>query len=145
MKTPVAVTVIDQETMDREGVKDIRDIATINGPSTPIISLRGVRSTNETELGDSAVGVHLDGIHSPRMQANLVLMFDNERVEVLRGPQGSFGMPRNYGFGISKVSDLGGGETMPPSFPLLPSSSTKASSRCRPFRWEEAEFRLIVD
>ncbi len=98
MKTPVAVTVIDQETMDREGVQNVTDlaqmvpnmdIATKNGQSTPIISLRGVRSTNETELGDPAVGVHLDGIYSPRMQGMLGLMFDNERVEVLRGPQGT--------------------------------------------------------
>ena len=98
MKTPVAVTVFDQDTLDREGVQDIRDlanmvpnmdIATINGQSTPIISLRGVRSTNETELGDPAVGVHLDGVYSPRMQGILALMFDNERVEVLRGPQGT--------------------------------------------------------
>jgi iron complex outermembrane receptor protein len=96
MKTPIAVAVIEQETMDREGVKNVRDmaqmvpnmdIATKNGQSTPIISLRGIRSTNETELGDPSVGVHLDGIYSPRMQGILGLMFDNERVEVLRGPQ----------------------------------------------------------
>jgi len=98
MKTPIAVSVFDQDELDREGVQNVRDmaqmvpnmdIATINGQSTPIISLRGVRSTNETELGDSAVGVHLDGVYSPRMQGVLGLMFDNERVEVLRGPQGT--------------------------------------------------------
>jgi iron complex outermembrane receptor protein len=98
MKTPVAVSAFDQETLDREGVQNVRDlaqlvpnmdIATKNGQSTPIISLRGVRSTNETELGDPSVGVHLDGIYSPRMQGVLGLMFDNERVEVLRGPQGT--------------------------------------------------------
>ena len=98
MKTPVAVTVIDQDTLDREGVHNVKDmanlvpnmdIATNNGQSTPIISLRGVRSTNETELGDPAVGVYLDGIYSPRMQGALSMMFDNERIEVLRGPQGT--------------------------------------------------------
>lgn len=98
MKTPVAVTAFDQETLEQQGVQNVRDlanmvpnmdIATINGQSTPIISLRGVRSTNETELGDPAVGVHLDGIYSPRMQGVLGLMFDNERVEILRGPQGT--------------------------------------------------------
>ena len=98
MKTPVAVTVIDQDTMDREGIRSVKDIAqlvpnmdiaTKNGQSTPIISMRGIRSTNETELGDPSVGVHLDGIYSPRMQGALALMFDNERVEVLRGPQGT--------------------------------------------------------
>ena len=83
MQTPIAVTVLDQEQMDREGVVNIRDIAqmvpnmdiaTINGQATPIISLRGIRSTNETELGDPSVGVHLDGIYSPRMQGILGLM-----------------------------------------------------------------------
>ena len=97
MKTPVAVSVFDQDELDREGVQNVRDmaqmvpnmdIATINGQSTPIISLRGVRSTNETELGDPAVGVHLDGVYSPRMQGILSMMFDNERVEVLRGAAG---------------------------------------------------------
>jgi iron complex outermembrane receptor protein len=98
METPVAVSAFDQDTLDQQGVQTVRDlaqlvpnmdIATINGQSTPIISLRGIRSTNETELGDPAVGVHLDGIYSPRMQGVLGLMFDNERVEVLRGPQGT--------------------------------------------------------
>jgi iron complex outermembrane receptor protein len=98
MKTPLAVTVIDQESLDREGVKSVQDIAqmvpnmdiaTKNGQSTPIISLRGIRSTNETELGDPSVGVHMDGIYSPRMQGILALMFDNERVEITRGPQGT--------------------------------------------------------
>ena len=97
MKTPLAVTVIDQDALDREGVRSVEgiaqmvpnmDIATKNGQSTPMISLRGIRSTNETELGDPSVGVHLDGIYSPRMQGILGLMFDNERVEVLRGPRG---------------------------------------------------------
>ena len=98
MKTPIAITVFDQDTLDREGVQNVRDlaqmvpnmdIATKNGQSTPIISMRGIRSTNETELGDPSVGVHLDGIYTPRMQGALALMFDNERVEVLRGPQGT--------------------------------------------------------
>jgi iron complex outermembrane receptor protein len=98
MKTPVAITVVDQDSLDRAGITSVSemanmipnmDIATINGQSTPIISMRGVRSTNETELGDPAVGVHLNGVYSPRMQGFLGMMFDNERVEVLRGPQGT--------------------------------------------------------
>jgi iron complex outermembrane receptor protein len=98
MDTPVAVSAFEQDVLDQQGVKSAADlamlvpnmdIATINGQSTPVISMRGVRSTNETELGDPAVGVHLDGVYSPRMQGVLALMFDNERVEVLRGPQGT--------------------------------------------------------
>ena len=98
MKTPIAISTFTQDELDRQGVTNVRDMAdmvpnldisTINGQSTPIISMRGVRSTNETELGDPAVGVHLDGVYSPRMQGALALMFDNERVEIARGPQGT--------------------------------------------------------
>ncbi len=98
MKTSIAISAFDQESLDRNNIKSIKDIANlvpnmdisvINGQSTPIISMRGVRSTNETELGDPAVGVHLDGVYSPRMQGIMSMMFDNERVEVLRGPQGT--------------------------------------------------------
>ncbi len=98
MKTPISVSVLSSDTLEQQQVRNVDDLAnfvpnmdisTINGQSTPIISMRGVRSTNETELGDPAVGVHLDGVYSPRMQGVLALMFDNERVEVLRGPQGT--------------------------------------------------------
>jgi iron complex outermembrane receptor protein len=98
MKTPISVSVFEQTHLDQQGVMSISDmaelvpnmdIATINGQSTPMISMRGVRSTNETELGDPAVGVHLDGVYSPRMQGFWALMFDTQRVEVLRGPQGT--------------------------------------------------------
>ncbi len=98
MKTSISVSAFDQDILEQQQIRNVRDlsnlvpnmdIATINGQSTPIISMRGVRSTNETELGDPAVGVHLDGVYSPRMQGILALMFDNERVEVLRGPQGT--------------------------------------------------------
>lgn len=98
MKTPIAVSAFTQDSLERNGVNNVADLAnlvpnmdisTINGQSTPVISMRGVRSTNETELGDPAVGIHLDGVYSPRMQGILALMFDNERVEVLRGPQGT--------------------------------------------------------
>ena len=85
MKTPVAVSAFSQDQLQQAGVNSVADLAnlvpnmdisTINGQSTPIISMRGVRSTNETELGDPAVGIHLDGVYSPRMQGILALMFD---------------------------------------------------------------------
>ncbi|NIM01976.1 MAG: TonB-dependent receptor [Acidobacteria bacterium] len=142
MKTPVAVSVFDQDELDREGVKNVRDmaqmvpnmdIATINGQSTPIISLRGVRSTNETELGDPAVGVHLDGIYSPRMQGILGLMFDNERVEVLRGPQGTlFG--RNSTVGSINII------TAKPKFDRY-----EANAVLRVGTWNSREFSSVVN
>ncbi|WP_017445491.1 TonB-dependent receptor [Gayadomonas joobiniege] len=98
METPVAISAFSQEKLDQTGIKNIKDMGSLvpgldisvaAEQSTPVISMRGVRSTNTTELGDPAVGVHLDGIYSPRMQGALALMYDVERVEALRGPQGT--------------------------------------------------------
>lgn len=120
METPVAITALSEAQLRQSGVNNIRDIAdlvpgldisTATDQAAPVISMRGVRSTNITELGDPAVGVHLDGIYSPRMQGALALMYDVERVEALRGPQGTlFG--RNSTVGsinvISAKPDLTG-------------------------------------
>ena len=97
METPVAITALTEAELKKmvNNIKDIAnlvpslDISTATDQSAPVISMRGVRSTNLTELGDPAVGVHLDGIYSPRMQGALALMYDIDRVEALRGPQGT--------------------------------------------------------
>ncbi|NOU50573.1 TonB-dependent receptor [Pseudoalteromonas sp. JBTF-M23] len=120
METPVAISALSDSQLKQNGVNNVRDIAnlvpgldisTATDQAAPVISMRGVRSTNITELGDPAVGVHLDGIYSPRMQGALALMYDVERVEALRGPQGTlFG--RNSTVGsinvISAKPDFGG-------------------------------------
>lgn len=120
METPVAVSAISANTLKQNGVNNVRDIAnlvpsldisTATDQAAPVISMRGVRSTNITELGDPAVGVHFDGVYSPRMQGALALMYDVDRVEALRGPQGTlFG--RNSTVGsinvITAKPDFGG-------------------------------------
>ena len=98
MKTPISVTVFGQEELDRRGINNVKDIFPLvpnmdvsfdSSQSAPVITMRGVRSTNITELGDPAVGLHLDGTYSPRPQGAMALMFDVERVEAQRGPQGT--------------------------------------------------------
>jgi iron complex outermembrane recepter protein len=119
MKTPIAITVVGQETLEREGIANIKDLGKLvpnmdikmdSSQSAPVIAMRGVRSTNITELGDPSVGLHLDGVYSPRPQGAMALMFDVERVEAQRGPQGTlFG--RNSTVGniniITKRPELG--------------------------------------
>src|SRR5262245_16575900 len=106
LETPLAVTALPASALEREGVKTARDLTGMvpnvqfaTGPdSGTAITVRGVTSTDFTEVGDGAMAVHLDGFYSPRPQGVLALMYDLERVEVLRGPQGTlFGMNSSSG------------------------------------------------
>jgi len=96
--TPVAVTVVTQEDLTREGVKDIRDAADMipnfdvafsPSDSGVQLTIRGINSNNFTEIADPSVAFHVDGVYSPRPQGAVALMYDLERLEVSRGPQGT--------------------------------------------------------
>nr|WP_315391876.1 TonB-dependent receptor [uncultured Duganella sp.] len=99
LKTPVAVTAITQDALTRDGITDVRGLSgqipnlqlgTANDGSGGVqIAIRGVSSSDFTEIGNPAVGLHVAGLYQPRPQAALALMFDLDQVEVLRGPQGT--------------------------------------------------------
>lgn len=99
MKTPVAVTAVTQDSLTRKSITNVPGIAQLvpnmqiglesTGSAGVQASVRGVTSTNFTEIGDPSVSVHIDGLYSSRPQGSLALMFDVEQVEALRGPQGT--------------------------------------------------------
>ena len=100
-----SVSVITQDAMSAVGVTDFRGIANMI-PNVHIgfqegnieVGIRGVVSANNTELGDAAVGTYIDGVYVARPRGIPDMMFDLERVEVLRGPQGTlFGRNSNGG------------------------------------------------
>ena len=96
--TPLAVTAFGQRDLDKAQVKDLSTLQSLvpnltveqHGDSGGVhVFLRGIGSTNHTELGDPAVAFHVDGIYAPRPQGATALMFDLASVEVARGPQGT--------------------------------------------------------
>jgi iron complex outermembrane receptor protein len=98
METPLAISAVSQEELTKLGISNIKDLSyslpglsiqNMTDTSAPIITLRGVRSNNVTEVGDPAVGIHVDGLYVARPQAAAALMFDLERAELSRGPQGT--------------------------------------------------------
>jgi iron complex outermembrane receptor protein len=98
-KTPIAVSAFSQATLDRQQVKDITGLADFvpslhfaqqGDQNAILLTLRGIGNDSAyTEVADPEVAIYVDGIYSPRAQGASVLMYDMERVEVLRGPQGT--------------------------------------------------------
>jgi iron complex outermembrane receptor protein len=96
--TPLAVSAFSQQTIQDAHVNDLAGLQLLvpnltveqHGDSGGVhVYLRGIGSANHTELGDPAVSFHVDEVYSPRPQGATILMYDLERVEVLRGPQGT--------------------------------------------------------
>lgn len=93
---PLSVTALSSETLDNSGFDDLSDLSALSpslqlGNFGPIafVTLRGIGNENTTAGGDPGVALHYDGVYLGRPVATLFTAFDTERVEVLRGPQGT--------------------------------------------------------
>ena len=110
---PVAVTAVAPEALERQGINDIKNLASIS-PSFNIqssqtetqgtsIKIRGVGTTGNNTGLESSVGVFIDGVYQSRPGVALGDLVDLERLEILRGPQGTlFG--RNTSAGALNVT-----------------------------------------
>jgi len=97
--TPIAVSAYSQSTLDRDHVADITDLTkfapglefdTHGDQGAITITLRGIgNDAAYTELDSPEVGLYVNGIYSARAQGATTMLYDMERVELLRGPQGT--------------------------------------------------------
>ena len=67
----------------------IPGVSIANNQGNIEVFIRGVGSSNNTELGDPAAATHLNGVYVPRPSGFGAAFFDIERVEVNIGPQGT--------------------------------------------------------
>ena len=67
----------------------IPGLSVANNQGNIEVFIRGVGSTNNTELGDPAAATHLNGVYVPRPSGFGAAFFDIQRVEVNVGPQGT--------------------------------------------------------
>jgi iron complex outermembrane recepter protein len=93
---PIAVSALNAETLQNAGFKELGDLAgrvpslqLSNFGPIAFASVRGIGNENTTAGGDPGVALHFDGVYIGRPVGTLFSAFDTERVEVLRGPQGT--------------------------------------------------------
>jgi iron complex outermembrane receptor protein len=96
-RVPISITALNQEMLDQKGIRDFSDVArytpgvAFDTSQSNQISIRGISSSG----GSGTTGIYIDDV--PIQVRNLgfnsddalVKLFDLDRVEVLRGPQGT--------------------------------------------------------
>lgn len=108
---PIAVSAVTAESMQNSGASDIRQLNQL-APSLLVSStgteangsarIRGIGTVGDNPGLESSVGVFIDGVYRSRTGAGLNELGEIERVEVLRGPQGTlFG--RNTSAGLLNI------------------------------------------
>lgn len=94
---PVAVTAFDADMVDKARIESVGDIVanTPNFSYTPFsavdpqLFIRGIGSSDDGAGGDPSVLVFQDDVVFARASGAAVTLFDVDRIEVLRGPQGT--------------------------------------------------------
>ena len=113
-EVPVAVTAFTSETLDKLNIRDIGDLdaqvpnltiyAARGSSSTATAFIRGVGQADTLWGVDPGVGIYLDDVYIARPQGALLDVFDVERIEVLRGPQGTLYGKTTIGGAIKYIS-----------------------------------------
>ena len=119
---PIAITALTASTIDDLDIANVVDLAgmapnvhIINTPSNntaATIAIRGGSTTNPAITWEPTVGMYLDGVYLGKGQGSIFDVVDLERVEILRGPQGTLYGRNTLGGAINLISKKPSGEGM---------------------------------
>ncbi|NBW74601.1 MAG: TonB-dependent receptor [Sphingomonadaceae bacterium] len=112
---PIAVSAVSGETLAKTGATDVRQLnqvapsLLVSGATSEVnftARIRGIGTVGENAGLESSVGLFIDGVYRSRTGVGLSELGEIERVEVLRGPQGTlFG--RNSTAGLINIVTKG--------------------------------------
>ena len=110
-KVPIAIDVVSAEKIAESGFSSLNDIQKvapavqlINDNNALRVTVRGVGSNTNGETDDTSVVVNVDGEYINRGAVLGASMFDIERIEVLRGPQGTLYGRNSTGGAINVIT-----------------------------------------
>lgn len=111
---PVAISAFSQDALDEDGITDLQSVqqsvpslqftTQSNFGAGVIVTLRGIGTSVTTSGADQGVALHNDGVYLGKASAGLLSFYDMERLEVLRGPQGTLYGRNATGGSINLIS-----------------------------------------
>jgi iron complex outermembrane receptor protein len=117
---PIAITAIDGDVLDNKAVVNLESLQGLvpgaqigqfaNTPHGAVFNIRGMGAIEPDPYAGSAVMVTIDGVPQYFNMTSLVDLFDVERVEVLRGPQGTLFGANTTGGVVNIVTKAPSGE-----------------------------------
>ena len=113
-KTPISITALNSGSLERINVQSVDKVAQVapnlvisqqsSSLSAASINIRGIGQTDPSLGLDTAVGIYLDGVYVARSAGSIFDLVDLERIEVLRGPQGTLFGRNTTGGAIQLIS-----------------------------------------
>jgi len=114
-ETPIAVTAITSDAIEQQGLEDFNDVqfiapALVYGEIADMaqITMRGIGVDASTIDAEPGVGLYQDGVYRGGLTSSAGLFFDVERIEVLRGPQGTLYGRNTTGGALNVITKLPG-------------------------------------
>jgi iron complex outermembrane receptor protein len=96
---PISITALSGDAIVANRVQDVRDLSAIapnltvrtsaGGSQIPNFSMRGVVTGGTAAGTDKGISIYIDGVYVQNVQGSIMALADLERVEVLKGPQGT--------------------------------------------------------
>ncbi len=115
-QVPVAITALTSQDLEEQHITNIKDLAVASPnlwmqPNTSSNSgaraaIRGVGEDESMFTSDTPIGIYIDDVYIPRQTGAMFDLYDVERIEVLRGPQGTL-YGRNTSAGAIKLITRG--------------------------------------
>ena len=113
-ETPISLLAFSSERLERFGIGDLGDLAGLapnvtmspfpNSRSSMVVFMRGVGNNDSQTTQDPAIGVYVDGVYIARSVGLTGDVADLERIEILRGPQGTLYGRNTTGGAINMIT-----------------------------------------